>query len=151
MQNDKELIAWMPPLEEEDDPEGGPRQRAGMILGRKGQKMTRGVYLSLLADRVAKYLMDEPGDPEENLEQMEDQLLSDGLIEQRFQKRSPREAMWEMFDNPGMQQRMRDLGIPGEMPPTLEEHSAQAMWIFDRMTLETWLSAMQSTPTEFDS
>ena len=99
------------------------RELLGAISGVKGQTLNPDLYLSLLGDRVQ--IMADNSEAWE-LEQLEDLLREAGLLDQPFPvdwKRAGREIV---EDNLEVALVLRQRGIPGRMPPTLEANDLRA-------------------------
>jgi hypothetical protein len=117
------------------------RELLGAICGVKGQTLDPDLYLSLLGDRVQ--IMADNSEAWE-LEQLEDLLREAGLLDQPFPvdwKRAGREIV---EDNLEVALVLRQRGIPGRMPPTIEANDLRAQEALQGTNLTEWVHALVS-------
>ncbi|HYY93848.1 MAG TPA: hypothetical protein VE713_04975 [Pyrinomonadaceae bacterium] len=139
-------MAWMPSGRATFvNPHPRALQIVGAIEGVEGQKLDPQVYLALLADRVQKMYDQAP--PEER--KMQTSVLSEaGLLDDRPTTETA--ALMLVLDNSLLQDRLRLMGLPGKLPPSLTHDDPAARKLIEETTLEQWVDVLTMMPAEPD-
>jgi hypothetical protein len=117
------------------------KELLGAISGVKGQELTPDLYAALLGTRIQEMVDNsEPGD----LEQLEALLREAGLVDQPFPVDWTRADREIVMDNPEVLLVLRQQGIPGRMPPTIETNNPKAQEALQETSLTEWVQALAS-------
>lgn len=141
-QQHTQLIAWMP--------EGSPAsegahaevsQIVGAVEGEKGQQLDLEIYLSLLANRLQQRV-EQSDDPKKALSGLMHVLTSSGMLTREMSPNSPEHIHGAIFENFLIRERLYQLGVPGDLPSSLEQEDPQARRIIEQTTPEQWAKAL---------
>ncbi|MCA1594080.1 MAG: hypothetical protein LC754_15800 [Acidobacteria bacterium] len=141
-QQHTQLVAWMP--------EGSPAsagahaevaQIVGAVEGEKGQKLDLEIYLSLLANRLQKSV-EQADDPKKALSSLIHVLTSSRMLTREMSPASPEQIHGALFENFLIRERLYQIGVPGDLPPSLEQDDPQARHVIKQTTPEQWAKAL---------
>jgi hypothetical protein len=116
-------------------------QIVGAIEGEKGQNLDLEIYLSLLANRLQKSA-EQSDDPKKALASLIHVLTSSGMLTREMSPNSPEQIHGAIFENFLIRERLYQIGVPGNLPPRLEQDDPQARQIIKQTTLEQWAKAL---------
>jgi hypothetical protein len=141
-----QFVAWMP----EGSPASGSAhaevaQIVGAVEGEKGQKLDLEIYLSLLANRLQKSV-EQADDPKKTLSSLIHVLTSSGMLTKEMSPTSPEQIHGAIFENFLIRERLYQIGVPGDLPPRLEQDDPQARQIIKQTTPEQWAKALTQQP-----